>query len=127
MGAACAGLMLAGAPLAVDFFGSGKLNAAKPLIYWLGFRVFITTQSWYMGTSVLVAFGYAKQFNMSAIYSTIINLSIYTIFFLCKKLTLNTVIAILIFDSAFVFTYEMYYCLKYKLLHLSNRKLNSKG
>ena len=127
LGAVCAGLMLAGAPLAVNYFGCGKLNAAIPLIYWLGIKVFFSTPGWYMGTSVLVAFGYAKQFNMSAIYSTGINLSIYTILFLCNKLTLNAVIAILIFESVFIFAYEMYYCLKYKLLYLSIRNLNSKG
>ena len=126
-GAISAAVMIAGAPLAVNFLGSGKLNDAVPLIYWLGIKVFFSTPGWYMGTSVLVAFGYARQFNMYAIYSTAINLSIYTILFLCNKLTLNAVIAIMIFESIFAIIYEMYYCRKYNLLYITRRNVDNKN
>ena len=122
LGCVCAALMALGNTTAVNFFGHGKLDAAVPLIYILTAKVILNAVNLYCGTPVLVAFGYAKHFNMSTIYSALLTIVLYTGCYLFGILSLNMVIAIMIFDSFFAAAYRLYYCLKYKLLLLKGNE-----
>ena len=116
LGGACAGIMMAGTPLAVQFFGHGELNDAVPLLYIMSIYVVLTTLTLYTGTPVLVAFGYPKPFNMSIIWISLLTIVIYPAMYYSGLLSLNKVIGFIIFNEAFFAGYRIYYCAKYKLL-----------
>lgn len=116
MGIGCALLMVICTPYAVRYFGHGELNDAIPLTCLLSIKVVINALNLYSGTPVLVAFGYAKPFNMSIIYAAIITLLIYTLLYFTGILSLNAVAAVMIFDIIFITAYRLFYCVKYKLL-----------
>ena len=74
--------------------------------------------SWYLGSSVLVAFGYKKIFNESIIYATVIMLLMYfSIYLLGIKSLLGFALMIILYE-ALIALYRLYYCLKYKLIRL---------
>ena len=112
----CAGIMVVCTPLAVDFFGAGKLNDAIPIIYFLSLKVAISILDCYIGVPVLVALGYSKPFNDSIIYSTAAIVVLYVVFYLTGILSMNMFILLITLGSFFTFAYRMFYCIKYKLL-----------
>ena len=116
LGIFCALSMITGSPYAVNFFGQGELNDAAPLVCWLGIKVIFNAVSAYTGTPVLVAFGYAKTFSISLVWTSVISLLLYTTIYISGILSLHVIIAIMIFDSLFIAAYRLFCCVKYKLL-----------
>ncbi len=116
LGFVCAGIMVAGASPAVQFFGHGKLNAAMPLLYIMSIKVIATTLTLYTGTPVLVAFGYPKPFNMSIIWVSLLTIVIYPAMYYFQLLSLNLVVTFIILSEVFFAAYRLFYCVKYKLL-----------
>ena len=116
LGGICAGLMAAGAAPAVHFLGHGELNEAIPLLYLLTANVIVATLSFYEGTPVLVAFGYAKPFNKAIILSSFVTMfSYYTTYYL-NLLSPIAIIVIIMFNETFIAAYMFYCCYKYKIL-----------
>ena len=120
LGFVCAATMIICAPWAVHFFGYGKLDAAVTLLYVLAVKVVLNAMNLYAGTPVLVAFGPPEPFNMSIIYTALLTLCLYAVFYLTGLLTLKLMIAIMIFNTAFATAYRLYYCFKHKILIFGN-------
>lgn len=120
LGIVCACIMLLGTPWAVKILGAGKLNEAIPLTYILSFKVFLAVMSFYTGTPLLVAFGHAREFNSSILFSTIISVLLYAVLFGLSALSLKMFVFLLIISEAAVFIYRTIYCIKFKIITINN-------
>ena len=65
------------APFAVYYFAGNTMSEAITLLRILTLFIFCGCITTYLGTPVLVSFGYPKPFNMSVILSTVILLFLY--------------------------------------------------
>ncbi len=108
----CAVLLLIGTPVAVNFFGAGKLNAAIPLCYWLSIKVVLTGLNYYTGAPLLVAFGHPKPYNTSIIFSTVVILILSIVFYFMDIFSLPVFIVLLILGDLITFFIRFYYCKK---------------
>ena len=89
---------------------------AHTLFYYLGFLLPLIAIEWTLGDLYLASFGYAKEYSLSSIYSTIFYLIIVTILFMFNFITLISLIFALVARFLFVSIYRYYYCKKYRLI-----------
>lgn len=118
----CGLLMFIFTPIAVSFLGHGKLDEAIPLTQILCLKVICSIIVVYIGSPVLVAFGYPKPFNNSVILSMFFGIFFYTILYFTNSLSLMMFIFMIIALEALVFIYRFYYCIKYRILFQPNQK-----
>ena len=124
LGVLCAGVMALGASPAVQFLGQGKLGDAVPFLYIMTINVVISALTFYTGAPVLVAFGYAKPFNMSIIWASCFTLLIYPLMHYFEMLSISRIVGIMITSEAIVAAYRIFYCVKYKLLFNVTGEIN---
>lgn len=104
------------APFIVHFFAGNALSDAVFIIRILCLYIFFGAFSNYLGSPVLVAFGYSKAFNRSVYLSTIALLFCYGIFYLFNALSLTSFAVALVVSEAVIMIYRYFYCVKFKIL-----------
>ena len=70
----------------------------------------------YLGTPLLVAYGFYKPFNFSVIYSTLFVCSLYGILYVFNLLGGECFALAMFLTELFILIYRFYYCLKFKLI-----------
>jgi len=106
------------APFAVYLFAGKELTDAAPILRILCLYVFFGGLSLYLGTPILVAFGYPKIFNTSVIASTIILLLSYLLLYWLNLFTVHNFALIVGLTEFSIFIYRFFYCLKNKILFM---------
>lgn len=104
------------APFIVNFFGGSSLSQAISVVRILLIYLLITSFATYLGSPVLIAFGYPKPFNVSVFLSTVALLLCYALFYVFELFTLNNFAVALIIADATMLIYRYYYCRKYRIL-----------
>ena len=106
--------------LFADFFVkilSGKeIIEAVYVTYILSGYVLMCSMSLYLGSPVLVAFGYFKPFNTSVIYSTLLLIAAYLILYLGNIFNLYMFSACLVIIESYIVIYRLWYCIKYRII-----------
>ena len=110
------GAIVIAAPYLVDFLGHGKLQEAVPLLRFFSPFIVIGTLSTYLGTPLLVAWGYPKPFNDSVFISTGILLVCYGFLGLTGWGSLKLFVLILMMAELTILLYRGGYCVKYKII-----------
>lgn len=110
------------APLAIRFFAGNELMEAVPLLRILCFYIFFSGVSLYLGTPLLVAFGYPKPFNLSVILSTIILMICYYLMYVLNVLTVSNFAYAMGITELFIVLYRISYCYNNKILYLWSKK-----
>ena len=105
------------APLGIAFFAGEELTEAVGILRILCVFVFCGGISLYLGTPLLVAFGYSRPFNVSVIGSTFVLIVIYLLLYYLDLFTVQTFALVLGITELFIVLYRLYYCLKYKILY----------
>lgn len=103
------------APLVVNFFAGDQLPETVSLIRILSFWIFTAGLTTYLGSPVLVSFGYPKPFNQSVILSSISLLIIYGIFYLGNLFTIYNFAFALFFSEFIILVYRGYFCSYYNI------------
>lgn len=109
-------LMFLLSPLAIHYFVGETLQETVVLSKILSLWVLLGGITTYIGTPVLVAFGYPKPFNYSVLCSTGVLLLLYLFFYKCHILTIYNFAFASVFSELVIFFYRMYYCFGYKIL-----------
>lgn len=109
-------LVFAFSPLAVEFFTSNNHRDVIIITRILCLYLLFSSLTPFLGTSVLIAFGYEKEFNISVILSSFITISCYALVLLFKIYSVEFFALILCVSELFIFTMRMYYCKINKLL-----------
>lgn len=104
------------APFVVEIFSKGQLEESETLLRILCFWVFFGGITTYIGSPVLVSFGYPKPFNRSVVLSTITLFILYLICYLFDVFTIYNFAWILVTSELVILIYRIYYCVKYKLI-----------
>jgi len=78
--------------------------------------LFLTAVTYYTGSTLLVAFGYASKFNLSVIYGTFLYLFLAMILYLTNSITVKNIIYLILIIESFIVFYRYYYCRRYKIL-----------
>lgn len=104
------------APFAVELFSKGQLEESGTLLRILCLWVFFGGITTYIGSPVLVSFGYPKPFNRSVVLSTITLFILYFICYLFDIFTIYNFAWILVTSELVILLYRIYYCIKYKLI-----------
>lgn len=103
-------------PILIRILGDGQLNESTPLARFLCIYLILCSMTYYLGPSVLVAFGHAKYFNNSVIISSLATVLLYVSMYYMNLLSLKAFIGIMIVSETIVLLYRGNYCLKYNLL-----------
>lgn len=106
------------APLIVSIFAKGQLGNSIPILQILCLWVFFGGISTYIGSPVLVSFGYSKPFNVSVIISTVILFSLYVAFILLNCFTVYNFAWVLVVSEFVILLYRGFYCFRYKLINI---------
>ncbi len=70
----------------------------------------------YLGSPVLVAFGFPKPFNLSVIYSTALLILLYGTIYSIGLFSVYSFAFILVLTELFIASYRFYFCKKYRIL-----------
>ena len=96
------------APLGI--FAGNQLPESIVLLRIMGLYIVAGGISLYLGTPILVAFGYPKPFNMSVIFSSFILFGFYFILYLSDFMSINNFALVLGISELFIALYRYYYC-----------------
>lgn len=119
---AVASLMFLLAPVGIPILAGGSMDLAVNLTRILSIGTFFSGITTYIGSPVLVAFGYPKPFNLSVIYCSVLLILIYAVVFAMNAISIYAFAAILCIVEFFDLIYRMYYCCKYKLIQFCFNK-----
>ena len=111
------------APYLVAFLGHGQLPEAVPLLRFLEIHIVLCIFTYYLGTPLLVAWGYSKPFNDSVLVSSASILLIYGIFFACNISSIYWYAAAIIIAESIILLYRSFYCFKHKIMSFSQYNL----
>lgn len=100
----------------VLFFGGDALLPACPILSMMVWYVPIVCFSYLFGASVLVVKGYAKEYNLSVVYSVVLYLLLMGLLLISKNVNLISMTLTFIIPEFFVALYRLYITKKYKLL-----------
>ena len=98
------------APFAIGIFAGNQLPESIVLLRIMGLYIVAAGISLYLGTPILVAFGYPKPFNMSVIFSSFILFGFYFILYLSDFMSINNFALVLGISELFIALYRYYYC-----------------
>lgn len=98
------------APFAIGIFAGNQLPESIVLLRIMGLYIVAGGISLYLGTPILVAFGYPKPFNMSVIFSSFILFGFYFILYLSDSMSINNFALVLGISELFIALYRYYYC-----------------
>ena len=107
------------APFAISLFAGNQLPESIVLLRIMGLYIVAGGISLYLGTPILVAFGYPKPFNMSVIFSSFILFGFYFILYLSDFMSINNFALVLGISELFISLYRYYYCSINKLFSYS--------
>lgn len=106
------------APFVVYYFAGNTMSEAITLLRILTLFIFCGCITTYLGTPVLVSFGYPKPFNMSVILSTIILLFLYIVIYTFHLFSIEYFALTLFVTELAILFYRLYYCFHYKIFKL---------
>jgi len=106
------------APFVVYYFAGNTMSEAITLLRILTLFIFCGCITTYLGTPVLVSFGYPKPFNMSVILSTIILLLLYIVIYTFHLFSIEYFALTLFVTELAILFYRLYYCFHYKIFKL---------
>ena len=104
------------APYIILYFSAQLYAEALIFIRILCLYVFCFGINTYLGTPLLVAYGFYKPFNFSVIYSTLFVCSLYGILYVFNLLGGECFALAMFLTELFILIYRFYYCLKFKLI-----------
>lgn len=114
----CASLLvMVVAKYIVLFLGGNGLSSSIPILRLMIWYVPIVGISYLFGASVLVVKGYAKEYNLSVVYSVIIYMVLLSYLVVFHKVGLVTMTIAFLLPEFFVASYRVYISYKYKLLN----------
>lgn len=112
------------APIGVKFFSDNMMLEAINILRILCLFIFFGGITTYIGSPVLVSFGYPKPFNISVIISTLVLLFLYLILYLTGQFSVyNFAISICIAEFV-ILIYRLYFCYHYKIFSITWNKNN---
>lgn len=106
------------APFAVAYFAKGELQEAIVLVRILCLWIFFGGIVVYLGTPVLVAFGYPKPFNNSILFGTLTLICLYVIMLITGQAEIEYFAYALCLSEFVMLLYRFHYSLHYKIIHL---------
>lgn len=86
------------------------------LFYILGLLIPLVTIGWTLGDLLLAPFGYSEKYSKSSIMSTILYLFLIGLLFMFNKISLISLICVVLLRLIIIDIYRIYFCLKFKLL-----------
>ena len=104
------------APILDTIFAQNMIPEVTTITRMMSIYVLLGGITTYIGTPVLVSFGYSKYFNRSVIFSSVILLALFAAIYLLNSISLYSVIILLILTELFILSYRYYYCKKYSLI-----------
>ena len=104
-------------PFLISILSKGQLPEAISLLYILCIWVFLGGVTTYIGSPVLVSFGYPKPFNISVILSTVTLLLSYALCYVFDIFSIYNFAWILVISEFIILLYRMYYCVHLKLIN----------
>ncbi len=109
------------APFAVTFFAKGQLSESITLTRILSLWTFTASLTTYLGSPVLVSFGYPKPFNRSVILSTLVLFLVYGILYFANLFTIYNFAFALFFAELVILIYRGYFGLHYNIFTYDGR------
>jgi PST family polysaccharide transporter len=100
----------------VLFLGGFNMMNTLPILKIYSYILVLTSITYYIGSTILVSFGYSKIYNLSVIYASLIYMMILYILYIMNIITTINIIYAMIFVELLVALYRLYYCRKYQLL-----------
>ena len=104
------------APFLVHFLGDGQLPEAVPLLRLLEIQILLCAFTYYLGSPLLVAWGYPKPFNHSVLIATGCLLLTYGIFYFFSLSSVYWFALAVILSELIILIYRAFYCVKYKII-----------
>lgn len=98
------------------FLGGSKMLDTLDILNLFSIMVALTSMTYYMGSTILVSFGYANKFNSSVIYATGLYLILAFFLYITNNITINNIIYLLLVIELFVVMYRYYYSRRYNIL-----------
>jgi len=102
--------------MVIRYFGVDNTNRCVQVSYVLSIWSFFAAISYYLGSPVLVAFGYPKPFNKSVLYSTLVLVASYSLMYIINWFNVFSFATALIITESFIAIYRYINCKKYKIL-----------
>lgn len=102
----------------VSIFSKDQLPEAASLLRILCLWVFLGGITTYIGSPVLVSFGYPRPFNFSVILSSVTLFLLYILCYILDIFSIYNFALVLVVSELVILIYRMYYCLKLKLIKL---------
>jgi PST family polysaccharide transporter len=103
------------APWVIHFFSKNRMPESIILLRLLCVYIFSGGISLYTGSPVLVAFGYARPFNVSVIISTLVLVTLYVVFYLLGFFSIHMFALSLGLAELTIAAYRLYFCFKYSI------------
>lgn len=100
----------------ISVLSKNELTESVNLLRILCFWIFFGGITGYIGSPILVSFGYPKPFNISVILSTITLFILYCISYIFDIFTIYNFAWILVISEFTILLYRLYYCIHLKLL-----------
>lgn len=104
------------APLGVHIFAGSHYPEAVALLRILSVFAFFAGITNYIGSPVLVSFGYPKPFNTSVLLSTLSLVLLYGVCYAFNLFSIYNFAWALVCSELVILLYRGYYCIKYKLI-----------
>ncbi len=104
------------APFGIHFFAAEQLDESVSILRILTLWVLFGGMTTYIGSPVLVSFGYPKPFNISVILSTVTLGVLYLIFYLSGVFTIYHFAWALVISEFVILLYRGYYCFYYRII-----------
>lgn len=105
-------------PWLIRIFAGDVLPEAVMILRILCLYILCGNITVYLGTPLLVAFGYSKFFNKSVVLQTFFLWFVMGVFYICGMFSVNVLALILGISELFLLLYRLYYCCYYKILFL---------
>jgi PST family polysaccharide transporter len=103
-------------PIAIDFFLDTNHADVIRITRILCLYLMFSSITPFLGTSILISFGFEKEFNISVILSSCITILSYIFILLFKIYSVEYFAIILFISELFIFSLRLYYCKINKLL-----------
>jgi len=100
----------------VLFLGGQDMLATIPILNIFSIMLLFTAVTYYTGSTILVAFGYANKFNISVIYSTLLYLILSAILYITDNISVYSILFIMLVTEFYLLSYRYYYCKRFKIL-----------
>lgn len=110
------GLVFLFSPLLIRILGVQDVETCYNICMIFTLWLMAAAVSIYLGSPVLVAFGFPKPFNLSVIYSTALLILLYGTIYSIGMFSVYSFAFILVLTELFIASYRFYFCKKYRIL-----------